>query len=70
MVYVITCKNGYPPANKFEIKAYDSFDASWNLNKIVTKLNKVYFCTVAEDPAEAMINFWKAYMFGIEEGVG
>ena len=71
--YVIKCKNGYPPANKYTITnyGYRKHDLPYTFrdciryseNGWVTILNNRYFVCIADDPAEAMTKFWMEYMY-------
>ena len=77
--YLIICKNDYPPANQYTILCYDKrSDIPYKYNKLwestFTDLNRfyrkdeelIYFCC-KEDPVEAMISFWSAYMYNIPD---
>lgn len=75
--YLIICKNDFPPVNEYTILCFDSrrdipykYSKLWkdifnDLDRIYKKDEElIYFC-YKKDPAEAMIDFWSAYMYSI-----
>lgn len=76
MIYLITCKNDFPPVEKFTIHAYEVWsdlpyrtgDAWDHDQEKIVKLrdDMLGFACVAQDPVEAMIKFWTKYMYGVD----
>ena len=73
MIYLITCKNDFPPVNEYKITSHNSWsdlpkaDKYWMYHdKEIVKMRNdmIGFVCIAEDPVEAMIEFWSKYMYG------
>lgn len=82
-LYVISCKNDFPPVTEYNIQVYKGYNYlplsikmkldcySPSMERIITSKNLLIFACYAEDPVEAMIKFWSMYMYGgIENGHG
>lgn len=76
MIYLITCKNDFPPVNEFTIHSYKAwsdlpyrYSDTWcrDKEKIVKLRNDMLgFACIAQDPVEAMLKFWAKYMYGVD----
>ncbi len=76
MIYLIACKNNFPPVDEFTIHAYKAWsdlpyragDAWHRDQEEIVKIDNVMlgFVCAAEDPVEAMIKFWAKYMYGVD----
>ena len=73
MIYIITCKNDFPPVNEYNIQVYSDWSSTpgkylsdrYSMNVLTTvSKDRLVFITKAEDLAEAVITFWQHYMYG------
>ena len=79
--YLITCKNDFPPVDKYTINVYTDTDGM-NLKyrkaciicgylneRTIIKIDPDELCYLikAEDPVDAMIHFWGDYMYSVPD---